>query len=70
MNDTSKFDLLTSKFEEKMPKQKLTYLDHFWTYLCAFRNISYKFEMDHAMMMLSFDSDLKFNVKYWPKFWT
>ena len=31
-------------------------------------NFQLQFEMGHAMLVLAFDLDLKFKVKYWPKF--
>ena len=29
---------------------------------------SLQFERGHAVMVLAFDSDLKFKVQYWPKY--
>ena len=33
-------------------------------------NYQLQFEREHAMLILASDLDLKFKVKYWPKFGT
>ena len=68
MNNKIEFDLGNLKTNAEITK-----IDISWLALEIFThglNYELQFERGHAMLVLAFDFDLKFKVKYWPKFGT